>query len=93
VAELVDALVLGTSVFDVRVRVSPFAPIYSLSYLIYMFWIAHLVLKIVTTQRVVSEDNGLDCPKLRQIKAKNVSLRPTWMWEVRKMQGAIFFHA
>ncbi len=30
VAELVDALVLGTSVFDVRVRVSPFAPIYSL---------------------------------------------------------------
>ncbi len=31
VAELVDALVLGTSVFDVRVRVSPFAPIYSLS--------------------------------------------------------------
>ena len=31
VAELVDALVLGTSVFDVRVRVSPFAPIFSLS--------------------------------------------------------------
>jgi hypothetical protein len=26
VAELVDALVLGTSIFDVRVRVSPFAP-------------------------------------------------------------------
>ena len=26
VAELVDALVLGTSVFDVGVRVSPFAP-------------------------------------------------------------------
>ena len=25
-AELVDALVLGTSVFDVRVRVSPLAP-------------------------------------------------------------------
>ncbi len=28
VAELVDALVLGTSVFDVRVRVSPFAPVF-----------------------------------------------------------------
>ena len=26
VAELVDALVLGTSILDVRVRVSPFAP-------------------------------------------------------------------
>ena len=35
-AELVDALVLGTSVFDVRVRVSPFAPIYSLSYLCFL---------------------------------------------------------
>ncbi len=28
VAELVDALVLGTSVFDVGVRVSPFAPVF-----------------------------------------------------------------
>ena len=28
-AELVDALVLGTSIFDVRVRVSPFAPYFS----------------------------------------------------------------
>ena len=28
VAELVDALVLGTSVLDVGVRVSPFAPVF-----------------------------------------------------------------
>ena len=27
VAELVDALVLGTSIYDVRVRVSPLAPL------------------------------------------------------------------
>jgi hypothetical protein len=36
VAELVDALVLGTSIFDVRVRVSPFAPIF--------LWVTHVVL-------------------------------------------------
>lgn len=27
VAELIDALVLGTSIYDVRVRVSPLAPL------------------------------------------------------------------
>jgi DNA-directed RNA polymerase subunit E'/Rpb7 len=33
VAELVDALVLGTSAFGVRVRVSPFAPLRNTSLL------------------------------------------------------------
>ena len=54
---MVDALVLGTSVFDVRVRVSPFAPICSFELSI-VFGITHLGFNITEVVMQVSLETG-----------------------------------